>query len=151
MHSGGMHVIADTREQQPWTFEDLPVEITRAKLEAGDYSVRGFENRIAIERKSLSDWIATVTRERTRFYKELERLRGYEFRAVIIEAGIREILAGEYRSKMSPKAVLGFVAEVTAAQSVPVYLAGTRAEAQVLAEAFLRMASKRLTAIPVSG
>lgn len=143
-----MRVVVDTREQQPWTFEDPAcgaIETTRAKLEAGDYSVEGLERRVSIERKSLGDWVGTVIRDRARFYRELAALRAYEFRAVIIEAGVREILAGRYASATPPKSVLGFVAEVAVRQAVPVYLAGTRAEAQVLAAGFLRTAGRILT------
>lgn len=139
-----MHIVVDTREQTPWTFEGQGMETLRAKLEAGDYSIEGLETRVAIERKSLDDWTGTVLRDRARFYRELALLRAYEFRCVIIEAGVREIMAGHYKSGANPDAILGFVAEVAVCQSVPVYLAGSRAEAQVLAGAFLRMASKKL-------
>lgn len=143
-----MRVIVDTREQTPWTFEDQGLELVRAKLDAGDYSVEGLELRVAIERKSLDDWTATVIRHRSRFYRELERLRAYEFRCVIIESGVREILSGHYQAHVSPSSVLGFVAEIAVGQNVPVYLAGSRAEAQVLAGAFLRMADKKLSRSP---
>lgn len=143
-----MRVVVDTREQAPWTFEGQGLEVVRGKLAAGDYSVEGLEGRVAIERKSLEDWIRTVLRERSRFYRELELLRGYDFRCVIVEAGVREILAGNYRSAAPPAAVMGFVAEVAVAQSVPVYLAGSRAEAQALAGGFLRMAAKRIQPHP---
>lgn len=139
-----MQVIVDTREQTPWTFEDQSITLVRSKLEAGDYSIPGLERRVAIERKSLDDWTGTVLRDRQRFYRELELLRAYDFRCVIVEAGVREIMSGSYKSQANPSAILGFVAEVAVAQSVPVYLAGSRAEAQVLAGAFLRMAAKKL-------
>jgi ERCC4-type nuclease len=139
-----MKIVVDTREQQPWTFEGQPVTTVTAKLDAGDYSVLGLEHRVAIERKSLDDWTGTVLRDRSRFYRELALLRAYEFRCVIIEAGVREIMEGRYKSQANPAAVLGFVAEVAVGQSVPVYLAGSRAEAQLLAGAFLRMAGKKL-------
>lgn len=139
-----MRIIVDTREQAPWTFEGQSVTTKRAKLEAGDYSVEGLERRVAIERKSIDDWTGTVIRDRVRFYKELELLRALDFRCVIIETGVREIMAGQFKSQATPAAVLGFIAEVVVAQSVPVYLAGTRAEAQILAGAFLAMAAKKL-------
>lgn len=142
-----MQIVVDTREQTPWTFEGLGCKTVRAKLEAGDYSVRGLERRVAIERKSLDDWVKTVLQGRQRFYRELEALRAYEFRAVIIEAGVREVMAGRYKSSAPPNTVLGFIAEVTVAQSVPVYLAGTRAEAQILAKALLDMADRKLSAL----
>lgn len=145
-----LRVIVDTREQTPWTFEGQGFELTRAKLETGDYSIPGFEHTVAIERKSLDDWTGTVLRNRSRFYRELERLRAFRFRCVIIETGVREIMAGQFKSQATPASVLGFVAEVVIAQSVPVYLAGSRAEAQVLAGAFLRMAEKKISREPAS-
>lgn len=145
-----MNVIADTREQSPWTFEGQGLTVIRRKLETGDYSIPGLEHRVAIERKSLEDWTGTVLRDRARFYRELERLRAFDFRAVVIEAGVREIMAGAFKSQARPEAILGFVAEVAVGQSVPVYLAGSRAEAQVLAGAFLRMAAKKLSSRPAA-
>lgn len=140
-----MLIIVDSREQVPWTFEhDGSISVVRAKLNAGDYSVRGFETRIAIERKSLDDWVGTVMRERTRFYRELELLRGYEHRWVIVETGVRQIMEKAYRSNAAPASVLGFIAEVSVAQGVPVMLGGTRADSQILASALLRMAAKKL-------
>lgn len=142
-----MLVIVDTREQTPWTFEDqAEISTVREKLDAGDYSVRGLEKRVAIERKSVDDWTGTVLRDRARFYRELELLRGYDFACVIVEASVRDIATGRYKSEARPAAVLGFIAEVTVAQRVPVILAGGRAEAQILAGVFLRMAGKKLGA-----
>lgn len=139
-------MIVDTREQKPWTFEDVKgVTTLRAKLDTGDYSLEGLETRVCIERKSLDDWTGTVLRERARFYRELERMRGFDFRCVIIEGTVREILAGRYAANAHPNSVLGFVAEVAVAQSVPVYLGGTRAESQILAGAFLKQASEKLS------
>lgn len=143
-----MRIVVDTREQTPWTFEGQQVSTVRRKLTAGDYSIEGFENRVAIERKSLDDWTGTVLRERSRFYRELELLRALDFRCVIIESGVREIMEHRYTSRMNPEAVLGFVAEVAVAQNVPVYLAGSRAEAQILAVRLLRMAGKRFSETP---
>lgn len=144
----GVRVIVDTREQSPWTFEGQGLEPVRAKLETGDYSLPGLEHRVAIERKSLDDWTGSVLRDRARFYRELDRLRAFEFRCVIVEAGVREIMKGDYTSQANPAAVLGFVAEVTVGQSVPVYLAGSRAEAQILAGALLKMAAKKISRDP---
>jgi DNA excision repair protein ERCC-4 len=143
-----MRIVVDTREQTPWTFEGQGATLVRAKLTAGDYSVVGLERRVAVERKSLDDWCGTVLRERTRFYKELELLRAYDFRCVIIEAGVREIMEGRYKSQVRPESVLGFIAEISVCQAVPVYLGGSRAEAQLLAGALLRMADKKLRGLP---
>lgn len=142
-----MRVLVDSRERAPWTFEGQGIETEVVTLETGDYSLPGLEHRVAIERKSIDDWTGTVMRERSRFYRELERLRAFQFRAVIVEASVREIMGGRYKSRANPASVLGFVAEVTVGQSVPVYLAGSRPEAQILAGVLLRQAWKKLRGV----
>lgn len=139
-----MQVVCDTREQAPWTFDgQRGITLSRAALPTGDYSLVGLESRVTIERKSIDDFTGTVLRDRARFYRELERMRSFDVRCVIVETSVREIMAGNYVSQVAPSVVLGFVAEITVAQSVPVYLAGTRAEAQILAGQLLRAADKR--------
>lgn len=139
-----MLVLCDTREQVPWTFEGQGITVQRATLDTGDYSLPGLETRVCVERKSLDDWVGSVMSARGRFYRELDRMRAFQFRCVIIEAGVREVMAGRYKSEVKPASVLGFIAEIAVQQAVPVYLAGTRAEAQVLAGAFLKAAAVKL-------
>lgn len=139
-------IVVDTREKTPWTFEAQSfVTTTRAKLDAGDYSLAGFEHRVAVERKSLDDWVNTVLRDRARFYRELERLRAYELRWVVIEATVEDIYRNRSRSSVSPASVLGFVGEVTASQRVPVILGGSRPAAQEYAAWLLRGAKSALS------
>lgn len=108
-------VIYDTREQTRdgvftgWTFPpDVVVE--RAKLNFGDYSVKGLTDLIVIERKSLPDLVACVGRERDRFERELTALRGYRYKAVIVEATLKQIEAGGWRGEVLPQSVLGSIA-----------------------------------------
>ena len=61
-------IVIDTREQAPWTFNKglvverfgaaFPTEV--GTLDTGDYSVRGLEDRVRIERKSLDDFVRSV-------------------------------------------------------------------------------------------
>ncbi|MDE2097140.1 MAG: ERCC4 domain-containing protein, partial [Patescibacteria group bacterium] len=77
-------------------------------LKSGDYSLLGFENRIAIERKSLSDLFSTLGQGRDRFHRELERLAAtdYQFAAVVCEADWATVLASPpERSMLRPKTV----------------------------------------------
>ena len=76
--------IIDTREQLPLDLS--PLASIRGTLQTGDYSVRGLENVVAIERKSLDDLLACCGRERDRFEKEIQRLVAYPVRALVIEA-----------------------------------------------------------------
>ena len=61
-----MRIIIDTREQEEYSFS---CSSTKKKLAAGDYSIEGFENRVAVERKSLDDFVNTVIRAENVFTK----------------------------------------------------------------------------------
>jgi len=51
-----MIILIDTREKLPFQFgRDL--KTVRTKLEVGDYSLKGLEHAVAVERKSLDDFI----------------------------------------------------------------------------------------------
>ena len=72
--SAPLAIVVDTREQAPYGFARFPaVEIVRAGLPTGDYSLTGHEVRAAIERKSLDDLLGCLTGGRDRFERELAR------------------------------------------------------------------------------
>lgn len=96
-------VVIDSREQNPWTFDDMKTEL--GTLSVGDYAVKGLESVIAIERKSLSDFVSCCGSERTRFQRELDRLRGWPVSAVVIEASWADLQLGGWRSRLLPKQV----------------------------------------------
>jgi len=102
-------VIIDTREQTPLDF-GADVQAMRGTLNAGDYSLQGLEDLLAIERKELSDLVACVGTERERFERELLRLRGYRCKAVMVEATLAQVEKGGWRSQVKPAAVLGSIA-----------------------------------------
>lgn len=89
-------VVVDTREQTPWGFRSLWVSLKDAKvplvihtvsekLDTGDYSIVGFEDKLTIERKSFDDALNTFIHGRERFERELERMKEYEFAVVMME------------------------------------------------------------------
>lgn len=112
-------IIVDTREQAPWSFDQLTlwqtaaeggariaVRTERGTLTSGDYSIAGMQDRIAIERKSLADLYGTLGKGRARFEAELERLSRLEWAAVIIESGWHGIARGpEAPTTMQPRSV----------------------------------------------
>lgn len=116
-------LIQDSREQFPWSFRNikahkqpdqsspknagkvnrviLPVEV--AALQSGDYSIKGYENLIAIERKSVQDAWGTFGGGRDRFERELQRLtemvRSGGFAAVIVEGSISACLEADQQKQ----------------------------------------------------
>jgi DNA excision repair protein ERCC-4 len=116
-------IIVDTREQEALTFTNLPAE--RGTLDAGDYSIRGLTHLIALERKSLPDLVACVSRERERFERELQRLAAYRFRAIVVEADARDLERGDWRSQVAPAAVVASVLAWSARYCIPVWFVGS--------------------------
>ncbi len=102
-----MIIIADSREQFAYEFSQWPASVQRAGLPAGDYSILGFEDQVAVERKSLNDLVSCfMSKNRGRFERELSRLRSYELAVVVAEASMDDISKGRYRSEMKPASAL---------------------------------------------
>jgi ERCC4-type nuclease len=139
-----LRIIRDTREQNGWDFASMPAVVADGTLATADYTVAGLESYIAIERKSLSDFIGSVTHERPRFEREMARLRAYRFRAVIIEADLGMILNRGYRQDVAPQAVIGTICSWQARYEIGFLLGGGRQGAQVLAFSFLRAAVRQI-------
>lgn len=114
----GMLVLRDTREQTPLRFSS-DVTVQSATLPTGDYSLAGFSDRVAIERKCLSNFVSCVGSERERFMDEMGRLRDDETRAVAIEASVRDVTGHRYRSQMNPSSVIGTSIAIWADFGVP--------------------------------
>lgn len=131
-------IVADSREQAPYSFEQWPVNVVRAGLPAGDYSLIGFEDRVAVERKTLDDLIGCLMgKERDRFQRELSKLRPYESAAVIIEATLCDITRGRYRSQMKPQAALQSIATFFVRCGVPFLFCGDRASGEYMTYSLL--------------
>ena len=138
--SGGLviPIVVDTREQAPFIFLGLPVVVSAAALEAGDYSVAGFTRRIAVERKSLQDLVGCLGTDRERFERELARLRGYDAAAVVVEAPFHDLRAGNYRSQMDPAAAWQSVLAFIQRYRLPFLFCDCRADAEKATFDFLR-------------
>jgi ERCC4-type nuclease len=130
-------VVVDTREQEPYAFDPERVTIVRRALPAGDYSLEGHEVAVAVERKSIDDYVASVVRGRDRFVRELRILSGYDVACVVVEATLDDILARRYRSGAHPNAVFGATLSIIIDRSVPVFFCGDRQIAQRFVEGLL--------------
>jgi ERCC4-type nuclease len=112
-------LVIDTREQDPLTFTRL--QSIKGTLYSGDYSVRGLESLIAIERKSVSDLVGCcIGRNRERLERELHRLRGFRFKRFLIVGTEEQILRGNFQSNIKPKAVLATLSAFEVRYDVPV-------------------------------
>ncbi len=128
--------ISDTREQLPLEFDSPYIErVVTRKLETGDYSIEGLEDILCIERKgSLAEFYRNVTQKR--FEDELVRMQAYKYRYLVLEFSLSEVMGIPYSlglsakqremCKLSPKYVMGRIAEIQVDYNVNVVFAETR-------------------------
>ena len=119
-------VVVDTREQESYSFPTEHFLTQRHALSAGDYSLAGYEHEIAVERKSLDDFVHTIIRERERFRKELEKLALYRHACVVVEASLSELFAHAYSSGAHPNSVFGAALSIIIDHGIPVYFCSNR-------------------------
>ena len=99
-----IRIVVDTRERAPQRFRHPTVS---GALPAGDYSIWAFEDRVAIERKSVDDLVGCLKGQgRVRFERALQRSRGLDYFGLILEGTLSTLLPGQYQSEMSPPSVI---------------------------------------------
>jgi DNA excision repair protein ERCC-4 len=143
-------VVADTREGLPYAFNNAKFVVTRKALPSGDYSLLGFEETHAIERKTFNDLLGSLTGPRdpetkdNRFGRELKRLKSYEQAHLIIESDWRDLELGSYPlvrgrpcSRLHPNALSEMVVAI-GCRFTHVWFAGDRAGGQSLCARLLR-------------
>lgn len=125
-------IIIDTREQKPYKFYGQ--QVIRKKLNTGDYSVEGYEDLFAVERKSLPDYIQSISHERKRFEREIQRATDMEFFEVIIEASEQEVRDGDYYANVPPLSAINTARAWSRKDryGIPFTWAGGRREAKSL-------------------
>lgn len=128
-------IIQDTREKKPLVFPNAGVKI--AKLETGDYSLEHFEDKITIERKSLSDLLQSLSAERKRFMSEVQRMRAFEYAGLVVEASLADIYRGVWRNAISVESVVGSLQALSAKHGLHVLFACDRAIAALMVEGIL--------------
>jgi len=129
-------IIIDTREQRPYTFE---CETVNAALPAGDYSVEGWENKVAVERKSLADFARTVIHEMDRFRSELMLLAICVQSCIVVEADLDELLRGRLEVRGDPHSIMGAALWILNEYRIPTFWCGSRQASREFTEMFLRM------------
>jgi ERCC4-type nuclease len=132
--------ICDTREQTP--LDLTPLQTVRGTLATGDYSVRGLEQLVSVERKSLPDLLGCIGQNRARFDREVQRLLAYQVRALVVEADFCELEIGNWESRVTPAAAVGSCMGWIAA-GLPIIFAGDHQRAGHFVSRLLFIAARR--------
>lgn len=136
-----LQIVRDTREKDGcgWKFRASPncAGMVIEKLDTGDYSVKGFEHLIMVERKSIADLWGTLTVGKERFMNEMERARVIPARYLIIEGTVADIDKGFRYSKVSPEYIHGYLISLQVKYGIHVIFAGRQDVAQAFARRLL--------------
>lgn len=132
-------IIVDTREQRPFEFAGL--RTSRERLKVGDYSLRGYSRSVSVERKSVADFVLTLTKDRDRFERELRRAEFLHL-YVVVEGSLGDLQehlsANPFQRNLSAHRLLDSAFELSVAHQVPFLFAAGRAEAELMTLAILR-------------
>lgn len=143
----GQRIVIDTREQKPLLF---PIETVTKTLKTGDYSIEGHENEITIERKTPAELYLTCGAGRARFEKELERMRPFVFRAIVIEGTPTDVSSAGKRSRVTFQTIMLTLLSWQLKYDVHVIFAGNRKMAtKITAQLLLRYAKYRRQGVEV--
>ena len=135
-----MKVVIDTRERLPYEFEDSIIRT----LQTGDYSIFGYEDQVTVERKTKADAYGTIGKGRTRFIKELERLREIDYSAIVVEASLSNFVEAPQFSQLNPKSAINSLLAWSIRYGVHVYFADNRTMGNLLTLRILERYWKKL-------
>lgn len=92
-------LICDTREQKEL---DIDMPVVDQKLDVGDYGLAGkHDKKIYIERKSLNDFVGTLSGGFDRFEREIKRAQeSGSYLVLLVEADINQVLGFNYLPQM---------------------------------------------------
>ncbi|MDZ4786283.1 MAG: ERCC4 domain-containing protein [bacterium] len=90
-------IIVDSREQKPLSFNNSVIEA----VNVGDYALtKPYDKKIYVERKSLLDFIGTLTKDLGRFEREIERaVKDKSYIVMLVENDINDCLGFTFLAK----------------------------------------------------
>ena len=139
------HIIVDTREQQPWEFENMVKSVS--KLDTGDYSLQGLEHMLCIERKKSVSEVANNITE-SRFKDVVARMDTFKYAFLLLEFELDDVLSYPIGSnvpkkmweklKITPKFILKHLIELQLLHNIKVLFCGSPSSAERMALSIMR-------------
>ena len=145
MTPNNFKIIIDTREQQPWVFEDYTT--ANEKLDTGDYSIEGMADLLCIERKHSIGEIANNITE-PRFKDVISRMSKYRYPFMLMEFDLEDVLTFPVGSdipkniwakiKISPKYILKYITDMSITYNIYVIFCGSKSNAKNIAISIMK-------------
>ena len=88
-------ILKDTREKNGWNFEsfDRCLAVADWGLKTGDYTARGLEKHLVIERASTGELAMNLGKKRKAFENEIQRMCNFRWKYIIFEFSIDDLMA----------------------------------------------------------
>ena len=100
-------IIQDTREQKPWDFSFYGYDTEVSTLKTGDYTIKGMEDKIVIERKRNTGEIAqNIGSKAKAFNAEIDRMQSITNKYMLFEFSPQDLVNFPQNSGI-PKFLLG--------------------------------------------
>jgi len=149
-------LLRDDREKTPWNFlsEIWPMETKR--LWVGDYTIKGFEDKIAIEKKSgIKELLTNLSAPNRETFKQfLEKLSTYQIKCIIVEeplnsTQIDSVLRflgkrSKNRVKLTAETIFFWTARIVIEYNIPMIYADKRSVREILPNVIKKAYQKAL-------
>jgi ERCC4-type nuclease len=151
-------VVRDTREQKGYFFKKFNTcnGTIQKKLDTGDYSILGMEDKVCIERKaSASELAINLGKGKFAFLNEIERMRDYEHKYIVCEFSMEDLMKFpegakvpkelKTKVKITGKYMLRCLMEFAVFYDVHVFFAGSERGAFDLISSLLKRINEKHT------
>jgi ERCC4-type nuclease len=126
------------------------------KLDTGDYSLLGFEDKICIERKASTAELATnLGQDKHRFMAEIERMKPFPHKFIILEFSMEDLMVFPEESgipeekwgsiKVTNKYMMKMLMEFGLYDDIHVLFCGSRKNAKLTTTSILKRINEMYT------
>lgn len=151
-------VIKDTREQEGYFFNEFNTckGMVERKLDTGDYSIDGLEDKICIERKGCIEELAVnLGQKKHAFLDEIDRMKTFDHKFLILEFSLEDLLKFPDESripdknksslKITGKYILKCLMEFQIYDGIQVVFCGNKHNAFLLVSSLLKRLNEKYT------
>jgi len=145
-------IIVDTREQKPWSFQYQAT--ANIKLDTGDYSIDGYQNVLAIERKrNVAEFANNITEKR--FKDVVDRLSKIKHSYMLFEFDMNDVMRYPIGSdipkrlwdkiRISPSFIVKNIIDLQVENNIKIIFCGNSTNAEKVALSIMRKIHKMET------
>jgi ERCC4-type nuclease len=151
-------VIKDTREQEGYFFSEFNTckGMVERKLDTGDYTIDGLEDKICIERKGCIEELAVnLGQKKHAFLDEIQRMKTFDHKFLVLEFHLEDLLKfpddtripnkNKSSMKITGKYILKCLMEFQIYDGIQVVFCGNKHNAFLLVSSLLKRLNEKYT------